>query len=246
MRNFQRNSQPNKTNEPIESQELIISISQVFFMGAILDHLAGTLENNALAYASLFGFCFCSLSWIITHHPFYVTLLRYSTRVRIAIQKLVMDKLLVVNTSALHGSSGGQIINLVSNDVAKIDTVSKKSSPSWLKKLIISIAQVSVLITDLVIAPFQTIIVSIILWKMLNVAYLVGLAIIILFVAFQSIMGKKFGYVRQSTAEFTDKRIRLMNQIISGMKVIKMYSWERPFADMIGQIRRSIEHTFSN
>ncbi|XP_074597278.1 ATP-binding cassette sub-family C member 4-like [Brevipalpus obovatus] len=201
-------------------EELVISITQTYFMGAILDHLAGTLEKYALAYASLFGFCFCSLSWIITHHPFYVQLLRYSTRVRIAIQKLVMEKLLVVNTSALHGSSGGQIINLVSNDVAKIDTV-------------------SVLITDMIIAPFQTAIVSIILWKMLNVAYLVGLGIILIFVAFQSLMGKKFGYVRQSTAEFTDKRIRLMNQIISGMKVIKMYSWERPFADMIGQIRRN-------
>lgn len=29
-----------------------------------------------------------------------------------------------------------------------------------------------------------------------------------------------------------------MNEIISGMKVIKMYTWERPFADLIARTRK--------
>lgn len=29
-----------------------------------------------------------------------------------------------------------------------------------------------------------------------------------------------------------------MNEIISGMRVIKMYTWEKPFAQLVAEIRR--------
>lgn len=45
---------------------------------------------------------------------------------------------------------------------------------------------------------------------------------------------------RLSTAQLTDSRLRLMNEIISGMRVIKMYSWEKPFADLVAKARKYI------
>jgi len=53
-------------------------------------------------------------------------------------------------------------------------------------------------------------------------------------------MGQLFGKVRRGTASYTDQRIRLMNEIVTGMKVIKMYSWEKSFAEMIADIRRFV------
>jgi ATP-binding cassette subfamily C (CFTR/MRP) protein 4 len=43
---------------------------------------------------------------------------------------------------------------------------------------------------------------------------------------------------RDKTASLTDNRIRLMNEIISGIRVIKMYGWEKPFSDLISEARR--------
>jgi len=31
-----------------------------------------------------------------------------------------------------------------------------------------------------------------------------------------------------------------MNEIIAGMRVIKMYCWEKPFGDVVRKVRRSV------
>ena len=44
---------------------------------------------------------------------------------------------------------------------------------------------------------------------------------------------------RLKSAKVTDKRIRVMNEIISGMRMIKMYAWEWAFHDYVKKIRKS-------
>nr|XP_014354031.1 PREDICTED: multidrug resistance-associated protein 4 [Latimeria chalumnae] len=43
---------------------------------------------------------------------------------------------------------------------------------------------------------------------------------------------------RSKTAVFTDSRIKTMNEVISGIRIIKMYAWEKPFAELVHDIRR--------
>ncbi len=44
--------------------------------------------------------------------------------------------------------------------------------------------------------------------------------------------------LRDETAVLTDDRIRMMNEVISGIRVIKMYGWEKPFAALVDEVRR--------
>ena len=49
--------------------------------------------------------------------------------------------------------------------------------------------------------------------------------------------------IRSVQERLTDKRVHLMSEIISSMRVIKMYCWERPFALRARKFRRWIENT---
>ena len=42
----------------------------------------------------------------------------------------------------------------------------------------------------------------------------------------------------------TDKRVKIMGEVIKGMRAIKMYSWEEPFAAIVKGIRRYVVRVF--
>ncbi len=51
-------------------------------------------------------------------------------------------------------------------------------------------------------------------------------------------IGRVFSRLRLETAGKTDRRIRLMDEIIKGIKVIKMYAWEFSFGDLVDEARK--------
>jgi hypothetical protein len=47
-------------------------------------------------------------------------------------------------------------------------------------------------------------------------------------------IGKNIGKLRGKAVLQTDHRVKLMNEVLSCIKLIKMYAWEKSFAKMIG------------
>ncbi|CAG2114537.1 unnamed protein product [Medioppia subpectinata] len=139
-------------------------------------------------------------------------------KVRAACCALIYRKSMRLSHSSLGQTTVGQILNIMSNDVHRFDEFSVTSR-------------------SLFVAPLQAAIVTYLLWSHLGWTCLTGMGIIVLFIPFQVLMGRMFRSIRQKTAELTDSRIRLMQEIIAGMRVIKMYAWEQPFALLVATAR---------
>ncbi|KAI4831627.1 hypothetical protein KUCAC02_001163, partial [Chaenocephalus aceratus] len=53
-----------------------------------------------------------------------------------------------------------------------------------------------------------------------------------------TVFGKLFGIFRSKTAVLADNRIHIMNEVVSGIRIIKMYAWEKPFSALVTDVRR--------
>jgi ATP-binding cassette subfamily C (CFTR/MRP) protein 4 len=54
----------------------------------------------------------------------------------------------------------------------------------------------------------------------------------------QYLLGQIYIKLRLKAAKYTDKRIVVMNEVISGIRVIKMYGWEYAFHGLVAKIRK--------
>uniref|UniRef100_A0AAR2LI14 ATP-binding cassette sub-family C member 5 n=1 Tax=Pygocentrus nattereri TaxID=42514 RepID=A0AAR2LI14_PYGNA len=66
---------------------------------------------------------------------------------------------------------------------------------------------------------------------------LVGSAIFIIFYPSMMLASRLTAYFRKKCVVITDRRVRLMNEILSCIKFIKMYCWESAFASNIHKVR---------
>lgn len=87
-------------------------------------------------------------------------------------------------------------------------------------------------------APLELVIGLIILWYLIGWEALIGAVIFFVLVIFQMLMAKKAAKLRKMAAAFTDKRLVVMNEIITGIRAVKMYAWEWKFRDTVCEIRR--------
>lgn len=112
--------------------------------------------------------------------------------------------------------------------------------------------------------PLLSLIVGIILYYRAGYAGLVGITVIFIVVPIQGMVkikillskitqytrvieylfsaynGKLSAKYRLKTVLKTDERVRLMDEIISSVQVIKMYAWEKPFSALI-ELSRKLE-----
>ena len=67
---------------------------------------------------------------------------------------------------------------------------------------------------------------------------MIGASIFLLVSVYNSIAASKAGKIRNKAAAQTDKRLTVIKEIVTGIRVVKMYAWEWNFRDLIAQIRR--------
>lgn len=65
----------------------------------------------------------------------------------------------------------------------------------------------------------------------------VGLAVMIILIPVNGFIANKIKTLQIRQMKNKDERVKLMNEILGGIKVLKLYAWEPSFEDQVLQIR---------
>ncbi|KAF0769463.1 multidrug resistance-associated protein 4-like isoform X1, partial [Aphis craccivora] len=201
--------------------EIIFNMSQPILIGELLAYFNHDHSKNIdIKFAYLYSsglICSMLMVTILTFFT-YEEMINEIMKAKAACCSLIFRKTLCLSHKTFGETADGQVINLITNDVNRFDCV-KNLNYLW-------------------IGPLQIIVGIYFLWQDIGVSLLVGVATFFFFIPLQGCMGKIISKFRLQTAKNTDERIRLMNEIISGIQVIKMYTWEKPFGNLIKYTRK--------
>ena len=92
----------------------------------------------------------------------------------------------------------------------------------------------------LFIAPVELCIISLLLLVVIGWEALLGIAYMLLCMMLRCGVGRVYRKLRNNTAFFTDQRLRLFSEAISGIQAIKMNVWETAFENLFKNIRRFV------
>ncbi|XP_046623147.1 ATP-binding cassette subfamily C member 4-like isoform X4 [Neodiprion virginianus] len=200
---------------------VVLRILQPIFQGWIINYFNDKekqmTRNEALLYAGYLVVVTYGIIFTGRHNNLRTRQIGMCARV--ACCSLLYRKILRLDQTAMNNAIAGQVTNLMSNDVARLDDLLFYAQYIWLM-------------------PFQVLLIGYVMWQSVGVASLAGIGILLMHaIPFQWYLSNISAKLRSAIAPRTDKRVQFMSELISGIQVVKMYAWEKPFEFMVSKTR---------
>lgn len=174
-------------------------------------------EWQGYFYTALLFISAC-LQTLVLHQYFHICFVS-GMRIKTAVIGAVYRKALVITNAARKSSTVGEIVNLMSVDAQRFMDLATYINMIWS-------------------APLQVILALYLLWLNLGPSVLAGVAVMVLMVPLNAVMAMKTKTYQVAHMKSKDNRIKLMNEILNGIKVLKLYAWELAFKDKVLAIRQ--------
>ncbi|XP_033468170.2 ATP-binding cassette sub-family C member 3 isoform X2 [Epinephelus lanceolatus] len=158
------------------------------------------------------------LQTLILHHHFQYCFVT-GMNVRTAIIGAIYRKALVITNAAKRSSTVGEVVNLMSVDAQRFMDLTTFLNMLWS-------------------APLQIMLALYFLWQNLGPSVLAGVAVMIMLIPFNAVIAMKTRAYQVEQMQYKDSRIKLMSEILNGIKVLKLYAWENSFKEKVLVIRQ--------
>ncbi|XP_073541128.1 ATP-binding cassette sub-family C member 2 [Phyllobates terribilis] len=139
-------------------------------------------------------------------------------RVRTTLTAAVYKKALTVSNAIRKESTVGETVNLMSADAQKFMDLTNFIHLIWS-------------------SPLQIAISVVFLWEELGPSVMAGLGVMILLIPINAVLATKSKTFQMKNMENKDKRLKIMNEILNGIKILKLYAWEPSFEKQVQGIR---------
>ena len=154
----------------------------------------------------------------ILENLFFFHMMRIAMQIKVAIVGVVYRKVLRMSPMAKAHHSEGEIVNLMQQDSERL---------MWfipLSPMLIS-------------ASLQVVLNSALLFYYIGVTSIVGIGILFALIPINRVLVGMQMKLRFATQKHTDERVKIVNEMLKGIRVVKCYAWEQFMEDRINSIR---------
>ncbi|EGT42811.1 hypothetical protein CAEBREN_19528 [Caenorhabditis brenneri] len=176
--------------------------------------------NQPLWQAILLAFTMfisAEMSSILLSHYFYL-MYRVGTRVQACLTAAVYRKTLRLSNSARREKTVGEIINLMAIDIDRFQQITPQTMQYWSN-------------------PFQIGLALFLLYQQLGVSVFSGVTVMVLLLPANLAITMIIRKWQIAQMKYKDERVKMVNEVLNGIKVIKLYAWEPPMGKVIEKLR---------
>uniref|UniRef100_A0A4W3JSB3 ATP-binding cassette, sub-family C (CFTR/MRP), member 10 n=1 Tax=Callorhinchus milii TaxID=7868 RepID=A0A4W3JSB3_CALMI len=203
---------------------LKLMASMLGFVGPLLlsclvTYMESDSQPVSLGFAYALGLCLSTLTAAFLSNQFSYQVLKVSLEARAAMVCAVYRKALRVNATTLSSFTTGEIVNFMSTDTERLMNFFPSFHELWSLPLTFAVT--------LYLLHLQV-----------GVAFLGGLGVAILLVPLNKVIASKIIQSTSDMLQHKDARVKLMTEILFGIRVLKFYTWEKHFISMVQSCRK--------
>lgn len=139
--------------------------------------------------------------------------------VRTAVSAMLYQKSLKVSAAGRAKTSTGQVVNMMSNDTMQLQR--------FLQFVGLTL-----------VAPIQIVVALYLIFQQVGNATWVGVGYMVFLAPINMVVFKIVANMRLKVLKYSDLRVKMMNEILTGIRIIKFYAWEQPFGQEVGRLRQ--------
>jgi ABC-type multidrug transport system fused ATPase/permease subunit len=138
--------------------------------------------------------------------------------IRAALSSVIYEHALTLSPTGRKGLTTGEVTNLVAVDTQKLYDVCLEGQNAWS-------------------CPVLIILVTLLLWKFVGPALVLGVVTLILFVPVVKTIVSTMLRIRKERAKLTDTRVNLLTAMLQGIRVTKLNHYEKMVEESVGSVR---------
>ncbi|CAJ0561383.1 unnamed protein product, partial [Mesorhabditis spiculigera] len=169
-------------------------------------------------FYALVMFTSSELSSLLLNQYYYI-MYRVGTRVQSVLTSAVYKKTLRLSNSARRNKTVGEIVNLMAIDVDRFQKITPQTFQYWS-------------------TPMQIGLSLYLLWGQIGVSVLAGVAVMVLLIPVNFLITIVMRRWHVQQMRYKDERTKMVNEVLNGIKIIKLYGWEPPMENVIEKLRQ--------
>uniref|UniRef100_A0A672ZF74 ATP-binding cassette, sub-family C (CFTR/MRP), member 10 n=1 Tax=Sphaeramia orbicularis TaxID=375764 RepID=A0A672ZF74_9TELE len=203
---------------------LKVSVNLLSFAGPLLlSSLVNFMEEEGAPVSwgawCAFGLFATTLLTAVLRNIFIFQVSKVSLSARAALISAIYSKALRVSGCSLSSCALGEVVNLMSTDTDRVVNFFNSFHELWSM-------------------PFRFSVTLYLLYLQVGVAFLGGLGVALLLVPFNKFLASRILSNNKLMLLHKDSRVKLMTEILFGIRVIKFYNWESHFTQKVAHSRK--------